>query len=318
MLKVKLGNTKFEVSRAGFGVLPIGPGQLALPVDEGARIICYAIKQGINFFDTAQYYHTYPYLRKALEMMPESEIIISSKSLAETYDEMMEAIAHAQQSLGRDVIDIFLMHEVRTGQLDERAGAWQALIDARAAGTVRAIGLSTHHADVTQLAASIPEVDVVFPLINYAGLGIRWESGPATADQMMEAIRACHAAGKGVYAMKAFGGGNLTTTYQKSLDFVFGQPEIDSVMIGFGSASEIDDLISYMSGSMAKDYNPDTSHKKIHINQGDCLGCGACKARCPNGAIFWNEKGLAQVDQSVCLTCGYCSYACPVRAIIMY
>ncbi|MBR3706604.1 MAG: aldo/keto reductase [Firmicutes bacterium] len=124
MLKVTLGNTKINVSRAGFGVLPIGPGQLALPVDEGARIICYAIKQGINFFDTAQYYHTYPYLRRALEMMPESEIIISSKSLTETYDEMMEAIAHAQQSLGRDVIDIFLMHEVRTGQLDERAGAW--------------------------------------------------------------------------------------------------------------------------------------------------------------------------------------------------
>lgn len=329
MLKVTLGNTKINVSRAGFGVLPIGPGQLTLPLDEGARIICYAVKQGINFFDTAQYYHTYPYIKRACEMMSEdgeaaelaplaAEMVISSKSLAETYDEMMEAIAHAQKSLGRDVIDIFLLHEVRTGQLDERAGAWQALIDARAAGTVRAIGLSTHHADVTQLAASIPELDVVFPLINYAGLGIRWENGPATADQMMNAIRACHQAGKGVYAMKAFGGGNLTTTYQKALDFVFGQPEIDSVMIGFGSTSEIDDLINYMSGNMAKDYNPDTSHKKIHINQGDCLGCGACKSRCPNSAIFYNKNGLAEVDQSICLTCGYCSYACPVRAIIMY
>ena len=322
MMKVNLGNTNIRVSRAGFGVLPIGPGQLALPLDEGARIICYGVSRGINFFDTAQYYHTYPYIRRAMEMMTEDgecpEIIISSKSLAETYEEMTEAIAHACESLGREKIDIFLMHEVRTGQLAERAGAWQALIDARAAGTVGAIGLSTHHADVTRLAASIPELDVVFPLINYAGLGIRNGNQAGTADQMMDAIRACHAAGKGVYGMKAFGGGNLTTTYQKALDFVFSQPEIDSVMIGFGSTSEIDDLMNYMDGNMPADYNPDTSKKRIHINQGDCLGCGACKAICASQAIFWNENGLAEVDQSRCLTCGYCSYACPVRAIIMY
>ena len=319
MMKVNLGNTNIKVSRAGFGVLPIGPGQLALPLDEGARIICYAVEKGINFFDTAQYYHTYPYIRRALEMMPGTEdIIISSKSLAETYEEMNEAIDHALSSLGRETIDIFLMHEVRTGQLEEREGAWKALIDAKASGTVKAIGLSTHHADVTAMAADIPELDVVFPLINYAGLGIRWGSSAGTAEQMMDSIRKCKAAGKGVYAMKAFGGGNLTTTYQKALDYVFGQPEIDSVMIGFGSISEIDDLINYMEGRMEPDYNPDTSKKRIHINQGDCLGCGACKSICASQAIFWNENGLAEVDQSLCLTCGYCSYACPVRAIIMY
>ncbi len=329
MLKVNLGNTKIQVSRAGFGVLPVGPGQLTLPLDEGARIICYGVEKGINFFDTAQYYRTYPYIRRALEMMSEGgefaelaplaqELVISSKSMAETYDEMMEAIAHAQQSLGRQVIDIFLLHEVRPGQLSAREGAWKALIDARSSGIVKAIGLSTHHADITALAADIPELDVVFPLINYAGLGIRWGSGPATSEQMMDSIRKCKAAGKGVYAMKAFGGGNLTTTYQRALNYVFGQPEIDSVMIGFGSTSEIDDLLNYMSGKMPEDYNPDTSHKKIHINQGDCMGCGACKSRCPNGAIFYNKNGLAEIDQSACLTCGYCSYACPVRAIIMY
>ena len=42
--KVLLGNTGIEVSIVGFGVLPIGPSQLALPVEEGAEIIKYAIK----------------------------------------------------------------------------------------------------------------------------------------------------------------------------------------------------------------------------------------------------------------------------------
>ena len=68
-------------------------------------------------------------------------------------------------------------------------------------------------------------------------------------------------------------------------------------MIGFGNTSEIDDVLSFLHGTMAPDYNPDVSHKKIHISQADCEGCGACKTACPASAIFYNRRGLAQVDQ---------------------
>ncbi len=125
--------------------------------------------------------------------------------------------------------------------------------------------------------------------------------------------------GKGIFSMKAFGGGSLTAHYQRALDFVFGQPEVDSVMIGFTRKAEIDDLISWLNGSMAADYNPDISKKRVHVNQEDCEGCGACKSMCSAGAIFWSpENGLAQVDPDKCLTCGYCIPACPVRAMILY
>ena len=72
MLKVNLGNTGLSVSTVGMGVLPIGPGQLALPLEDGAEIICYAVKSGINFIDTAQYYRTYPYIKRALEILSTS------------------------------------------------------------------------------------------------------------------------------------------------------------------------------------------------------------------------------------------------------
>lgn len=328
MLKVNLGKTNLSVSKAGMGVLPIGPGQLALPLEEGAEIICHAVRSGINFIDTAQYYHTYPYIKRALAMLAESGeestrraaegLIICSKSLAHDYDGMMSAVHEAMAELDRPFIDIYLMHEVRTGGFSERKGAWQALIDARAQGLVHAIGVSTHHVDVTEEMASVPECDVVFPLINYASMGIRRGSGPASCDEMLEAIRACRNAGKGVFTMKAFGGGNLTENYQKSLDYVFSKEEIQSVMIGFGSKSEIDDIVSYLDGTMPADYNPDTSHKKMRINQEDCEGCGSCMKVCASKAIFYNKNGLAEIDQSRCLTCGYCSYACPVRAVIRY
>lgn len=329
MKKQSLGNTGLSVSRAGFGVLPMGPAQLALPLSEGADLLFYAMEAGINFFDTAEYYQTYPYLRLAMDRWQTrggdlARLIISSKSLAADYDGMMNAIEDARQQLNRDAIDIFLMHEVRSGQLSQRKGAWQALCHAKDLGLVKAIGLSTHHVNVAAEAASMPELDVVFPLLNYAGLGIRITEKDgyerfAAAEEMLHAIRLCHEAGKGVYTMKAFGGGSLTATYQKALQFVFSQPEVDSVMLGFGRKSEIDDLLAWMDGTMPADYNPDISKKRVHVNQEDCEGCGACRSMCASGAIFWNpSNGLAEVDQSKCITCGYCIPACPVRAMIMY
>jgi len=208
---------------------------------------------------------------------------------------------------------------VRSGQLELRADAWKALVEAKKQGLVRAIGLSTHHVDITKAAATISELDVVFPLINYAGLGIRKGDEFATKEEMMEAITECHEAGKGVFSMKAFGGGGLTGHYQEALNYVFSKSEIDSVMIGFGKIEEVDDLLAYLDGTMTAEYNPDISKKKVYINQEDCEGCGACKAACPAGAIFYNsENGLAEVDHNKCLTCGYCSPVCPVRAVIMY
>ena len=317
MKQTILGNTGIKVSRAGFGVLPMGPSQLALPVEEGAAVLRYALERGFNFVDTAQYYRTYPYIRKALEGGDFKDVVLCSKSLCNDYESMMEAITEAEQELGRPA-DIFLMHEVRSGQLEERAGAWQALVDAKSRGLVRAIGLSTHHVDITRAAADMEDLDVVFPLINYAGLGIRNGNAFATREEMLEAIHACRKAGKGVFSMKAFGGGSLTANYQQALDFIFAQPDIDSVMIGFGKTSEVDDLLAYLEGKMPADYNPDVSKKKVYINQEDCEGCGSCKAACPAGAIYWGENGLAQVDHDKCLTCGYCSPVCPVRAVIMY
>ena len=100
MKKRKLGTTDLYVTPVAFGVLTMGGSQMDLPLQEGAELIRYAIDKGINFFDTAQYYETYPYLREALkgiERSPENPDfpVICTKCLGSAYEEMEDAIEEA-------------------------------------------------------------------------------------------------------------------------------------------------------------------------------------------------------------------------------
>ncbi|MEG0918487.1 MAG: aldo/keto reductase [Anaerovoracaceae bacterium] len=311
----KLGNTDILISPVGFGVLTIGKTQLNLSISEGAELIKYAVDSGINFFDTAQYYETYTYLQEGIKSFDEKDIVICSKSLDHGYYQMKYAVKEALENLNRTYIDIFLLHELRPNQ--DRSGAWEYLIEAKKEGLVKAIGISTHHTDVVLSSLEFPSIDVIFPLINLEGLGIRTGDRIGTKEDMEKAILAASKKGVGIFLMKAFGGGNLTHRYIEALDYVSNLDGVNSIMIGFGQKKEIDKAISYFNGTIDRSYIPDTSMKKIRIEDGNCEGCGTCVARCPNKALSL-VNGMAYVDHNICLTCGYCAPVCPTRAIIMF
>lgn len=318
MRKNILGNTGLEVTPVGFGVLTIGKTQLNMSVEDGSAVLKYALECGLNFLDTAQYYDTYHYIKHALKGT-NFDPVITSKCLDPSYSQMKYAIEQARKGLDRDVIDIFLLHEVRNDpDWDDRKGAWEYLQEAKAKGIVKAIGISTHHVDVAQKAADIQELDVLFPLINFKSLGIRNGNESGTKDEMAAAIKKNSDNGKGVFTMKVFGGGNLTGHYIEALDYVTALSGVSSMMIGFGYNHEIDRIIEYIDGNIDRNYAPDITKKKIHIDEGDCESCGACIKKCPNNAISFNGNGAASVNHNVCLTCGYCAPVCPVRAIIMF
>jgi predicted aldo/keto reductase-like oxidoreductase len=318
MKKNELGKTGIFVTPVGMGVLTVGRTQLNLPVSEGAALVRYALTRGVNFLDTAQYYRTYPYIREALRGTAFEPVIVS-KSLCASAKDMQGAIEEARHELDRDVIDVFLLHEVRHGNdFENRRGAFECLCEAKAKGIVRAAGLSTHHVDVAERVAGIPEIDVLFALINYRSLGIRRGDGPAEKEEMAIAIKTAADAGVGVFAMKVFGGGNLVFDYLTAMDYVFALPGIESRFLCNRRRDEIDRMAEYAEGTIDRAYLPDVSEKRIHVDQGDCEGCGACIERCPNKALSLGSRAPADVDHSLCLKCGYCAPVCPTRAIVMF
>jgi len=244
-----LGLTGLVVSRMCFGALTIGPLQARLPLREGARVIRAALDRGVNFIDTAELYGTYGYIREAVKGFNQ-EVIIASKSYAYTREGMQAGLEQARRELDRDVVDIFLLHE-QESMLTVK-GHWpvlEYLLEAKARGMVRAVGLSTHRVSGVEAAVQLPEIEVVHPLFNIAGLGIH----DGTREDMYRAITAAKGAGKGVYSMKPLGGGNLLHRMEEALAYVLAQPVIDAVALGMRTVAEVEMNLCLFAGNKVRD-----------------------------------------------------------------
>ena len=303
-----LGRTGLKVSRLCFGGLTIGPLQSNRPLAEGAAVIRRAIDEGVNFIDTAELYGTYPYIREAL-LATETNVIVASKSYAYTYKGMKDSVENACREIGRDYVDIFLMHEQSSRlTLKGHSEALAYLIDAKRQGIIRAVGVSTHTIDVVRAAALIEEIDVIHPIINIKGIGIT----DGTSEEMLSAISLATDCGKGIYAMKALGGGHLSSSAAEAFGWVLDKPGIASVAVGMQTVDEVELNTAIFSGRIPADNLWDKVRKAPRrlLVEDWCVGCGACAQRCPMGAININE-GKAVPDAVRCVLCGYCGAYCP-------
>lgn len=302
-----LGTTGMMVSRLCFGSLTIGPLQANLPLSIGAGIITAALDAGVNFIDTAQLYDNYDYIREALLGRSE-EIIVASKSYDYTYEGMQESVEQACRGIGRDYIDIFMLHE-QTSRLTLKGhgDALEYLITAKQQGTIRAVGVSTHTVEVVEAAADIGEIDVIHPIFNYAGIGILG----GTAMDMEAAIGKAAASGKGIYTMKALGGGHLSRHSLKALDWIMSKTDVHSVAVGMQSVEEVDYNCRIFSGqpvSRELEERVSSRQKRLLVEEW-CEGCGICASKCPMQAI--SIDGDKATVNSKCVLCGYCGAHCP-------
>lgn len=302
-----LGSTGLVVSRLCFGSLSLSSSHAAVEPARGVELVRFALEQGINFIDTAESYNNYAFLRAALAGR-EEEVIIASKSYAYTRAAMEKSLLRALGELNRSYIDIFLLHEQETAlTIRGHYEALAYLLEAKEKGLVRAVGISTHAVAAVEAAANMEEIDVIHPLVNYLGLGII--DGDCAA--MLAAVEKARARGKGIYAMKALGGGHLAAKAPQALRFVLELPFVDAVAVGMTTRAEVVANVLLAEGrpippGLAAQVK--ARPRRLHVEEW-CEGCGECVGRCRQQALEVVD-GRVRVKQQRCILCGYCAFTC--------
>ncbi|MHB9026034.1 MAG: aldo/keto reductase [Armatimonadota bacterium] len=202
MKRIILGQSGLDVPVFAVGTAPMA----RIPIEQGMQVLQRAYELGATWWDTSDDYGTHGLLARVLPKYPRAELTISTKSSAHSREEGEASIRQVCFQLGTDSVDLLFLHYVKDSEdFTQRRGFLDAMREAKARGTIRAIGLSSHLPDPINLAADHPDIDVVMVPWNVRGV---MPSGGSFV-QMVNAIQHCYAAGKGVILMKILDAGRL-------------------------------------------------------------------------------------------------------------
>ena len=312
-----LGKTGLKVSSMGFGGIPIQR------IDaEGTKILMEKlVEYGINYIDTARGYSvSEEYLGYALEGIRD-KFIIATKSMAQDKESMARDIGISLHNLRTDYIDLYQVHNPSLVQLDKiigKGGALEALLEAKAAGKIGHIGLTTHSAKVFELALTFDWVEsIMFP---YNIVETHGE----------ELIAKCAEKNVGFITMKPLAGGAIEDA-TLAMRFVTANPNVSVVIPGMAEIGELEQNLA------ATNDNTPLSEEELakmdvickELGTQFCRRCGYC-APCSVGIVIPNmfvfegylaRYGLADWAKgrydaqaktaSDCIGCGVCETRCP-------
>lgn len=106
MQKVILGKTGIEVSKNSFGALPIQ----RISKKDAVYLLQKAFYQGINYFDTARAYSDSEEKLGAAFSYIREKLIISTKTAAQTGEDLKKDLEESLRMLKTDYIDIYQFH----------------------------------------------------------------------------------------------------------------------------------------------------------------------------------------------------------------
>ena len=146
-----LGKTGLKVSRMGFGGIPIQ----RIDAEGTKKLMRGLLEAGVNFIDTARGYTvSEEYLGYALEGIRD-KFVLATKSMSRDKEGMAKDIETSLKNLRTDYIDLYQIHNATPEQLEQvmaPGGALEALQEAKAAGKIGHIGLTAHSLEVFKIA----------------------------------------------------------------------------------------------------------------------------------------------------------------------
>lgn len=312
---VTLGSTGITVNKNGFGALPIQ----RISAADAVYLAKKAYDAGITFFDTARFYtDSEEKLGEAFEGMRQ-KVFIATKTAAVTAEGFWKDLEVSLGNLRTDYIDIYQFHNPSfCPKPGDGTGLYEAMLEAKAKGKIRHIGITNHRLSVAEEAIESGLYETLqFPFCYLA------------TEQEFALVEKCKNANMGFIAMKALSGGLITDS---AAAYAF-EAQFDNVLPIWGvqREHELDEFISYIDNPpvMTERIKALIEKERAELSGEFCRGCGYCMP-CPAGIeinncarmslllrrspseLQLNEEGQAKMKKiEDCLDCGKCKGKCP-------
>ena len=315
MRMMTLGSTGITTPKNAFGALPIQ----RITQADAVRLIRKAYAGGMTFFDTArQYTDSEIKLGDAFDGIRE-KVYIASKTAATQAEEFWSDLHTTLSNLRTDYLDLYQFHNPafcpRPG---DGSGLYEAMLEAKALGKIRHIGITNHRLAVANEAIDSGLYETLqFPFCYLA------------SEDDLALVRKCREKNMGFIAMKGLSGGLLTNS---AACFAF-QDQFDNVLPIWGvqRESELEEFLSYMDNPpvMTAELAAFIERDKAQLQGDFCRSCGYCMP-CPVGIEILNCARMSQLIRrgpseeqltpevqakmrkvEECLHCGQCASRCP-------
>ena len=312
-----LGSTGLRISRLGFGGIPIQK----VDAQVTRALMEELVAHGVNYIDTARGYTvSEAYLGEALVGLRDN-FVLATKSMARTKEAMARDIETSLQNLRTDHIDLYQVHNPSLSELEQvvaPGGALEALLEAKAAGKIRHIGVTAHMAAVFERALTLPWVEtVMFPY------NIVETQGEAL-------MKRAHEQGVGFICMKPLAGGALEDA-ALAMRFIAQNPDVSVVIPGMCDVREVRQNIDAFENTAPLTEDELARIETIRKELGTqfcrrCNYCQPCTAGISMSGIFvlegylnryglgdWARQRYAAMAKKAgdCVGCGVCETRCP-------
>ena len=173
------GSTGMEITRVGFGAWALGGGGFewswgAQEDEESVAAIHRALELGVNWIDTAAQYgfgHSEEVVGRAIAGLSERPYVFTKGGQPEgpggatlhdlTRDGLRAELEGSLKRLGLDAVDLYQIHwPIPDEQIEE---GWAALVELRAEGLARHVGVSNFSVEQLRRAQAIAPVETLQP-----------------------------------------------------------------------------------------------------------------------------------------------------------
>jgi len=316
--KIRLGRTELMVTKLGFGGIPIQRDT----EEEAISVVERCLDLGINYIDTANGYTTSEErIGKAIAGR-RGEVIIATKTGARNREDVGKHLKLSLERLQTDYIDIYQFHGVNNQKhLDsilEPNGLLSVVQEAKKAGKVRHISITSHQVDIAKKAIATNQFETIMFPFNFIT--------DEAATQLLPLARQYDV---GFIAMKPLAGGMLDNP-KLAFKYLFQFPDVVPIP-GIEKVEEIEEIVEILEAGkkMTAAEKKEMAHLKQELGHKFCHRCDYCQPctmnipistvltsasfakRLPEERFFGDMVAKAMEAAANCADCGECETRCP-------